>query len=103
VARAAEKASPAYPYNSGDSRTQKATLEHIFKPDHGEVDIGATAEAASTSGRVQAPWDIGWQMNERNIMWNDDLKLRLIKVRTTRCTAALCVGQNVSAEVMQAE
>jgi hypothetical protein len=79
VARAAEKASPAYPYNSGDSRTQKATLEHIFKPDHGEVDIGATAEAASTSGRVQAPWDIGWQMNERNIMWNDDLKLRLIK------------------------
>jgi hypothetical protein len=83
LTRAADKVSPAYPYNSGDSRTQKATLEHIFKPDHGDVDIAATADAASTSGRVQAPWDIGWQVNERNIMWNDDLKMRLVKVCTT--------------------
>lgn len=72
---------PAYPYNSGDSRQHKATLEHIFKPqDHGDVDVEAAAEAAaSTSGRVQAPWAVGWQMNERNIMWSDELKLRLIK------------------------
>ena len=26
------------------------------------------------------PWQLGWQMNERNLVWNDDLKLRLIKV-----------------------
>jgi hypothetical protein len=73
-------ASATYPYNSGDGRSQKATLEHIFQPDHGEVDIEAAASSSvSTSGNVQAPWSVGWQMNERNIMWSDDLKMRLIK------------------------
>lgn len=27
-----------------------------------------------------APWKMGWQMNERNLVWNNDLKLRLKKV-----------------------
>jgi len=80
-AAAASSDRPTYPYNSGDGRSQKATLEHIFPTGHGDVDIEATASStASTSDRVQAPWSVGWQMNERNVMWSDDLKLRLIKV-----------------------
>jgi hypothetical protein len=59
---------------------QKATLEHIFKPDHGDVDMEAAA--SSSAGSVAAPWSVGWQINERNMMWNDDLKLRLIKVHS---------------------
>ncbi|KAF8068392.1 hypothetical protein HT031_002081 [Scenedesmus sp. PABB004] len=65
---------PAYPYNSGDGRNQKATLEHVFG--------GGGAAGGGGGGvleRVQAPWAVGWQVNERNLMWNDDLKLRLIK------------------------
>ena len=27
---------------------------------------------------------VGWQMNERNLVWDDDLKVRLIKVRLAR-------------------
>eukprot|EP00878_Enallax_costatus_P027132 GHUV01029183.1.p1 GENE.GHUV01029183.1~~GHUV01029183.1.p1 ORF type:complete len:231 (+),score=57.23 GHUV01029183.1:271-963(+) len=62
----------SYPYNSGDDRKQKATIEHIFSPD-------AAEPVASSTGRIQAPWSVGWQMSERNIMWDDELKLRLIK------------------------
>lgn len=39
------------------------------------------------------PWQLGWQVNERNLVWNDDLKLRLIKVcrfKSGRCS--LCQG-----------
>lgn len=83
--------SPAYPYNSGDGRSQKATLEHIFQPDHGEVDLEAAASSTvSTSGNVQAPWSVGWQMNERNVMWSDDLKMRLIKVSLKGFTTWSC-------------
>jgi hypothetical protein len=38
---------------------------------------GATGSDASK--QRGAPWGIGWQMSERNLVWNDDLKLRLIK------------------------
>lgn len=70
---AAVDTQPSYPYNSGDDRKQKATIEHIFRPDAAESPVSSTE-------RIQAPWAVGWQVNERNIMWNDDLKLRLIKV-----------------------
>ncbi|KAF6259426.1 hypothetical protein COO60DRAFT_1513264 [Scenedesmus sp. NREL 46B-D3] len=73
AAAAGQQQQPAYPYNSGDSRQQKATLEHIFKPD---VDGSSSSSSAST---IQAPWTVGWQMSERNMMLNDELKLRLIK------------------------
>ena len=64
------------PADSGDTVTYsyhsdghyKATLEDVFKN-------SSTATFVSD----HAPWSMGWQTNERNIMWNDDLKLRLIK------------------------
>jgi len=69
----------AYPYNSGDERKQKATIEHIFQPDASDLastaSTAAAADATSEADRLQAPWAVGWQMNERNIMWNDALKL----------------------------
>jgi hypothetical protein len=67
-----------YPYNAGPSeRPQKATLEHIFGPLSG---------GASTSGQPPllgeppaAPWEPLWQMSERNVMWSDDLRARLVQ------------------------
>lgn len=57
AAAAGQQQQPAYPYNSGDSRQQKATLEHIFKPD---VDGSSSSSSAST---IQAPWTVGWQVS----------------------------------------
>jgi hypothetical protein len=50
----------------------KATIEDVFPLDGGAAQV--------SSGK--APWQLGWQTNERNIMWNDDLKMRLLTVRT---------------------
>jgi hypothetical protein len=50
----------------------KATIEDVFPLD------GRVAQVAGG----KAPWKLGWQTNERNIMWNDDLKMRLLTVRT---------------------
>jgi hypothetical protein len=85
---------PAYPYQSPEGRN-KATIEHIFSPasdtessTEEEDDNNATSAARAAERRHQrsilsaqnsAPWGIGWQMSERNLVWNDDLKLRLIK------------------------
>lgn len=74
VASTSAPEAPAYPYNSGDSRTQKTTIEHILPG------LSAAGQQKIGSGGVQAPWAMGWQMNERNMVWNDELKLRLIKV-----------------------
>ena len=37
------------------------------------------------------PWQLGWQVNERNLVWNDDLKLRLIKVGSLHAGYSRCV------------
>ncbi|GMH38654.1 hypothetical protein BSKO_06538 [Bryopsis sp. KO-2023] len=55
-----------YSYNSSDGKA-KATIEQVY-----------ALQGASTED-AKAPWLMGWQMNERNILWSDDLKLRLIK------------------------
>lgn len=61
-----------YAYNSGiDKERRKATIEHVYRESDG------VAKTSSSS----APWSFGWQMNERNLVWNNDLKLRLLKVR----------------------
>lgn len=59
-----------FTYNSGSSsERQKATIEHVFSP----------ADARPGSTRADAPWLLGWQMNERNIVWSNDLMLRLLQ------------------------
>lgn len=49
----------------------KATIEDVFGSGGGQAPLGAG----------KAPWRMGWQTNERNIMWNEDLKMRLLTVR----------------------
>lgn len=47
------------------------------------MEAAAAASSSSSSAGsagVQAPWSVGWQVNERNIMWSDHLKTRLVKV-----------------------
>ncbi|KXZ47268.1 hypothetical protein GPECTOR_36g120 [Gonium pectorale] len=68
-----------YPYNDSDGKRQKATIEHIFPALEEAGPSQQSSQSAATSGRAAAPWQVGWQMNERNVYWNDDLKLRLIK------------------------
>lgn len=103
---------PMYAYNAGEGeRRQKATLEHIFKPEAPGSDSEPASGSGSSSGgeepstsgrggsgggsaadrRPQAPWALGWQMSERNIVWNDDLKMRLIRVSVCPCPAPCCV------------
>lgn len=53
--------SSQYRYNSGDGRP-KASME----------------DADWT--RASGPWQMSWQMNERNLVWTNDLKTRLLKV-----------------------
>ena len=36
------------------------------------------------------PWQLGWQMDERNLVWNDELKLRLIKLRSQHAGCSRC-------------
>ena len=61
--------SESYTYNSGSpTERRKATIEHIYQEKGG----GRTGPPS--------PWNMGWQMNERNLVWNDDLKARLLKV-----------------------
>lgn len=48
----------------------KATLEDVF---------GGTDPLNVAAG--SAPWNMGWQTNERNVMWNNELKTRLLVVR----------------------
>jgi hypothetical protein len=83
----------AYPYNSSsdDSRQHKATLEHVFKPDDVSSAAGSGSQSDDTAVPGAAPpWAVGWQMNERNLVWNDQLKMQLIKVGTTSCQPQLC-------------
>ena len=49
---------------------QKATIEHVFGGDTNDHHKGAAASP---------PWVMGWQMNERNLVWSNDLKLRLLQ------------------------
>lgn len=53
----------------------------------------SSSSSAGTAG-VQAPWSVGWQVNERNIMWSDDLKTRLVKVGSNGVSRAThhCTG-----------
>ena len=53
---------------------RKSTLEEAFTPDT-DLAVGDP----SAHGRPP-PWAIGWQTNEGSIEWNDDIKLRLLKV-----------------------
>eukprot|EP00775_Hariotina_reticulata_P003423 gene3423-3695_t len=70
----------AYPYNSGDGRQQKATLEHIFNPDGAATSAGDGSQFDKAVVQdAPAPWAVSWQMSERNLVWNDQLKLQLIK------------------------
>ncbi|GIL83712.1 hypothetical protein Vretimale_10507 [Volvox reticuliferus] len=69
----------SYPYNDADGKRQKATIEHIFPALESTSSTVQQQPPSSSSSRPAAPWQVGWQMNERNVYWNDDLKTRLIK------------------------
>ena len=58
---------PSRSYRSGDGRP-KTTVEEVF-----------SSTSTVTPRSVSAPWEFGWQMNERHIQWVDTLKIKLIK------------------------
>lgn len=69
----------SYDYNGHDGHTQKATLENVFGRLHLQQSAGQQSSTGYGTAKQPAPWMVGWQVNERNITWNDDLKLRVIK------------------------
>ena len=57
-----------FTYRSEDGR-KKATLEDVFS---------TTTDLLPEDTVI--PWQFNWQMNERVLVWSDDLKARLVKV-----------------------
>ena len=53
-----------YSYKSSDGRP-KATMEDVFRPDRCMTE--------------NSPWQFSWQKNERNLTFDDPLKVHLIK------------------------
>ena len=67
----------------------KATFEQAFKNRVGGSGSGSGSAGSSGSSASQerAPWALSYQMSERySLLWNDDLKARLLKV----CPARPC-------------
>ena len=58
-----------YNYTSTDGKP-KATMEDAWR-----------VREQTPGGTTSAPWNVGWQMNERNTIWSDDMKKRFILVR----------------------
>ena len=81
AAGTSEQAFPLEKKSSGEGLTYtyhsdghyKATIEGVF---------GGKAMDVSKLQQGKAPWRTGWQMNEKNLKWNDELKKRLLVART---------------------
>lgn len=76
-----------FTYRGSDGRV-KATFEQAFKNRVGASgDISSSSSGGSSQER--APWALSYQMSERySLLWNDDLKARLLKVRGSGQPAA---------------
>eukprot|EP00887_Chlorella_sp_A99_P001437 scaffold8.g1437.t1 len=60
-----------FTYQGSDGRL-KATFEQAFK-------TGPSAVSGSSGGVPAAPWGLGYQMAEKNLVWSDDLKARMLQ------------------------
>ena len=58
-----------FTYQGSDGR-QKATFEQAFKNN--------VSSKQSLHGSEKAPWELSYQMSEKNLAWNDELKSRLL-------------------------
>lgn len=65
-----EKAMP-FSYNSSDGR-RKASLEDALSKDGQNKNRSVLMD--------QQPWRLGWQVSERNLLWNNDVAAGLVKV-----------------------
>lgn len=66
-----------YNYVSSDGK-KKATLEDAIMQSRSSS--GSEQIQQNSSMAKNQPWNMGWQMSERNLLWNDDLAARLLKV-----------------------
>lgn len=57
----------------GDDGRKKATFEQAFK--NKQINDDTVGSGAT---HILAPWELGYQMSEKNLAWNDDLKSRLL-------------------------
>ena len=65
-------------YIGSDGR-RKASLEDAAKDFHYS---NTDSDSSDSEGEESLPsWRYGWQIAERNLTWNNDLKSRLIQVR----------------------
>lgn len=82
-----------YNYVSSDGK-RKATLADAFVA---RKDAGLTSAGSDFAERMQQPWTkMGWQVSERNLVWNDDIASKLVKVglRCIRQVCASCMAQH---------
>ena len=65
-----EKAMP-FSYNSSDGR-RKASLEDALSRHGNNKNRSVLMD--------QQPWKVGWQVSERNLLWNNNVAAGLVKV-----------------------
>jgi hypothetical protein len=80
-------------------------LEHIFSADaakHFQHGAAAPTAAAAAAGQGGAePWGVGWQVNEQKLLWNDDIKMRFVKVSSSNSSCELQATQLLQAITIQ--
>jgi hypothetical protein len=59
-------------------------MDHIFLAEAAQhFKQGAAGPIAAAAGQQDGaePWGVGWQLSEQNLLWNDDINMRFVKVR----------------------
>ena len=85
----------------GSNNRRHATMEDAWSvgpDDENQLD------SASSFGGENVPWGLGWQSSERNLVWNDTLRLGLLKVThlSVICSSEASKLQGKSKTVCQA-
>ena len=70
-----QEAEHQYKYIGSNNR-RHATMEDAWRLDPSET----TQQASQSFGGDNVPWGLGWQASERNLVWNDALRMGLLKV-----------------------
>jgi hypothetical protein len=71
---------------AGQQAAAQAASEHIFSAEaaqHFKQGAAGPIAAAAAAGQQDGaePWGVGWQLDEQNLLWNDDIKMRFVQVR----------------------
>lgn len=88
-----QRAAPIARARDNDSAAEKQSVHQAMPFSYNSSDgrKKASLEDALSKGKNRSvlmdrqPWQVGWQMAERNLMWNDQVAAALVKVISCLC------------------